>query len=521
MTRQYDNYADLITFSRSSGGTALRPVSYGTELVTNGTFDTDLTGWTLSNSPAWVSGRVELSRNGGIDIVRQSFATTIGAVYKVTADVTGTIGKLGIGVSSLDDSILNAGALVNTSVDRLFVATTNTTWIYLITEVNGTSSWDNVSVKEVLFDQGDLTLFNHPAGIPRIEYDADGNRLGLLIEESRTNLVTYSEDFEATGWGSARVSLLENASSAPDGQSTAYLVTEDSTAANTHDVRTPFISLTNGTSYTFSIYAKPSESSPVNVIALRIAYSSTDIAYFNISTGAVVSEGSDATGTIVDAGDGWYRCSVTSSNVDTGSQYSTVFLTDGTNISYSGDGTSGIYIYGAQFEAGSFPTSYIPTSGATATRAADVASIPVSEFGYNQSEGTVFVDINTPLSTGETNYAFALDDGTTTDMAYIYRDASDLLKASTNVSGALQGTLTLKTSALGNNKVAYALSTNDSAAVCTGESVQTDATYNLPTVTDLVIGNRGAGSRELNGHIKSIRYYPRRLTNAQLQELTT
>lgn len=121
----------------------------GPELVTNGTFDTDLTGWTLSNSPAWVSGRAELSRNGGIDVVRQSFATTIGAAYKVAADVTGTSGKLGIGVSALDDSILNAGALVNTSVDRLFVATTNPTWIYLITEVNGTSSWDNISVREL------------------------------------------------------------------------------------------------------------------------------------------------------------------------------------------------------------------------------------------------------------------------------------------------------------------------------------------------------------------------------------
>jgi len=137
----------MMDVSGAGGSTMAAYLTGATELVTNGTFDTDLTGWLLSASPAVVGGRAELSRNGGIDIIRQSFATEVGKVYQITADVTGASAKLGVGTASLSDNVLNIGSLVDTSVDNVFVAQSNPTWIYCITELNGTSSWDNVSVK--------------------------------------------------------------------------------------------------------------------------------------------------------------------------------------------------------------------------------------------------------------------------------------------------------------------------------------------------------------------------------------
>src|SRR5210317_1676470 len=96
-TKNFDNYSDLITFTRASSGTALRPISYGDELVTNGTFDTDLSGWTdtseLTGSATWNSGAVDLFNDGG-DItkegrIEQSFTTVVGKTYSLTCSRSG------------------------------------------------------------------------------------------------------------------------------------------------------------------------------------------------------------------------------------------------------------------------------------------------------------------------------------------------------------------------------------------------------------------------------------------------
>ena len=518
-TKNFSNANDLITFSRSSAGTALRKIAYGSELVTNGTFDTDVSGWTVNanGSLSLSSNRLRITNVSGRGDAYTSFATEVGKVYSISLDVpdasnppsafwvlSGTAPNTGDNLSVFNEP---AG-----SHEYSFVAASTTTYLTIYVSNSSVASYtefDNISVKEVLFDQGTLTLFNHPADIPRIEYDADGNVLGLLVEESRTNLLTYSEDFSVSG------TTVEDAGEF-QGMS-RKLFTKPGTAAVAY---TPSFTASVG-DYTLTLVMERGTNRYTSfglfsggwLGLARLDWDSMTIA---TSAGTLESSSVDVLGT-GPSGNPVARLTATINVPSAGTVEFYNYLLD----SAPSDENLTVYFYHQQLEAGAFPTSYIPTAGATATRSADVASIPVADFGYNQSDGTVVVDINTPLSTGETNYAFALDDGTTTDMAYIYRDASDLLKASTNTSGALQGTLTLKTSALGNNKVAYALSTNDSAAVCTGESVQTDATYNLPTVTDLVIGNRGAGSRELNGHIKSIRYYPRRLTDAQLQELTT
>ena len=517
-TKVYDNYADLITFNRNSKGTALRPIGYGDELVTNGTFDTDLSGWTLSNSPAWVSGRVELSRNGGIDIVRQSFATTIGAVYKVTADVTGTSGKLGIGVSSLDDSILNVGSLVNTSVDRLFVATTNTTWIYLITEVNGTSSWDNVSVKEVIFDrEGDpLTLFLHPEGVPRIEYDADRNLKGLLIEPDGQNKCLQSEDF-STNWPPANATITTNDTTAPDGTTTADKL--EATTAVAASVGQTVI--TSAVTYTFSVWLKEGNTATTFIRLTDIGTGENTV----ILTWATrtVSGSAGVTARVVnDLGSGdWIRISLTHTLPAGGADVIRIFA--GTSAS----GTAGdyIHVWGAQFEAGPIATSYIPTTTASVNRGKDDITLGSASSLIGQTEGTLYVEVDWRLATGTEQVLLTVSDGTGNNRVQITNIALSVqLRMVAKANNDFKVNVGEDSSGFsGIQKFAFAYKTDDFELYRNGSSIATDTNGSLAalaTLTDIDFQAQNA-TAQANMHIRSIQIIPRRLSDEQLIELTS
>jgi hypothetical protein len=408
---------------------------------------------------------------------------------------------------------------VDTSVDRLFVATTNTTWIYLITEVNGTSSWDNVSVKEVLFDDasGDLTLFNHPADIPRIEYDADGNVLGLLVEESRTNLVTYSEDFTDASWTKNSTTISANSVVSPDGTQSASTLDAAGTALNAL-----FVSLTHTAGpLTFSIYAKEGTKSVLQVDSAVLG-GGAGRANFDLSAGVLGTVDPAWAASIVDVGNGWYRC-VASFTGAGGTGNFIVSMQDSPTAAREASSSAGdLYLYGAQFEVGAFPTSYIPTAGATATRSADVASIPVADFGYNQSEGSVVVEFDYK-SYYNSPRLFSLDQQSNANFEMLgYVNTSGVPLWFVNDNGVTQANSNSGvTLGSGGSKAAVAYAVNDCAISVDGSSPVLDGLASIPTVDQLRIGREAGSSSQLNGHIKSIRYYPRRLTDAQLQELTT
>jgi hypothetical protein len=352
---------------------------------------------------------------------------------------------------------------------------------------------------------------------PRFDYDpVTLAPRGLLVEEQRVNLLTYSEQFDNAAWSKTGATVTANSTTSPDGTVDADTLTEDT---STGDHRTfQSVTVANATAYAYSVYLKPNGRSLVN-----LTFAGVGEATFNISTG-VVTNTALGTAEIQAAGSGWYRCIIRFTTAATSYNAQIRLVSTGTTTSYTGDGTSGIFIYGAQLEAGAFATSYIPTVASQVTRAADIAAITGPNFTpwYNQSAGTFVAEGSAyafPVSASN-NTLVALSDGSTTNASYVYSFGSAGY-AATSTGGVVQANPT-SGSALSPNtpyKMAYAFKANDFAFSVNGAAVGADASGTIPTVNQLQIGRVGA-TVLLNGHIRSIRYYPSRLTDAQLQALT-
>jgi hypothetical protein len=347
-----------------------------------------------------------------------------------------------------------------------------------------------------------------------------GESLGLLVEEARTNLVTASADF-STGWTTTRATLTTNQTTAPDGTTTADLLTED-TSTNTHVLQSNF-SVTAGTSYTLSVWVKQNTSvSPTRNIRLFFpsAQFTTQVAAgFDLTTGVITPTNSPVATSLQFYANGWVRISCTATCTTSSASSSISFqMTSGVLTTYTG-GSSGLYLWGAQFEAGAFMTSYIPTTGTTATRAADVASITGSNFNnwFNANEGSLFAQYRTPAS--GTRSVATFNDGTANERMNLYSSTTDP-KFIVVDGGATQadldgGTISINTE----TRAAIGYAVNNFAMASDNGSAVTDTSGTLPTVTQLLIGNDQANNYQ-NGIIKRLIYWPTRLTDTTLQQIT-
>ena len=537
-TKTYNNYEDLLTFTRASKGHALRPVSYGTELVTNGTFDTD-SDWTDAStgdgSSSISGGKITITdANGGVGRAFQNITIKAGSLYEISFEASGT-NSIYIVASALGiNSGFNSG---QTHVLKIVASASDLEFNLYCSGSSGSASIDNLTLKEVLFDQpdGTLTLFEHPDNIPRVEWDANGNRLGLLVEEARTNLVTDSQDFSASSWTKTNTATLALDSVGPDGQANSAVKLIDDSATGTGVVRVfDNVGVSTSTDYTFSVYAKADQLSKVLLFTIGFTNPSNNGYIFDLNDGTYTAySGTPAlTPSVEYVGNGWYRCSITFTTDATDTGGSLAIYAYDTSEAVDLDGTSSILIYGAQFEEGSFPTSYIKTTGATATRSADVASIPVADFGYNQSEGTLFVDFDMKYKESGSLFPRVVEIAKASSNADRIKiqvvENTGVLTAQSYTNFNIQANLNLGARTGGSldaTKVAFAFKENDFAASDNGDTAVTDTTGTFaPSVgrDTLAIGKQANASNNfLNGHIKSIQYYPRRLTNAQLQDLTS
>ena len=381
---------------------------------------------------------------------------------------------------------------------------------------------------------------------PRIEYDADGNLKGLLIEEQRTNLATDSEDLIIPSSRLTADSVL-----APTGEIIAQswkIVLQTSG----YWYQRPAIN--SGSTYTTSVFVKlPTEANNAGLRYVRLGAQTTfpaASAVFDLQTGTQTSADAGLVGSsITPYGNGWYRISITDTATSTTSGESFSFVLFPASNSSGGAWTQtsdmiGKYLlhtFGWQTETGSFPTSYIPTSGSTVTRTSEQASLNASLFEYNGNEGTTLIEFD------KTNWAYT----TTFPRVYSWGHGSqsvDILNEVYNYGNSEpnSGNIRFRVDDAGGAhsavfgpdyisgsqndniaKVALALKDNDMAIAWNGTVPHTDTTGSpaIDLVTALYIGSKFVESSSsvndyMNGHIKSIKYYPVRLTNDEIKALT-
>lgn len=357
------------------------------------------------------------------------------------------------------------------------------------------------------------TAFNNLMTFSRASQAMLTSSLGYLTY-APNNLLTYSEQFDNSAWGKSAATVTPNATTAPDGTTTADKLVESSDASPTLHVINRSGLITTAGNYTLSIYAKAAERSQ---LAIQFG---ANVAYFDLTLGTVVS----GTGIITAAGSGWYRCSITATIALTNTTVAYYTAVGGT-ATYTGDGTSGVYLWGAQLETGSFATSYIPTVASQVTRSADFATMTGSNFSqwYNQSEGTFVVEADSVGFTSAGAIIYGRGGIGTDDITMRFLPGNFVNGAVSLAGGVTQANLTASGSYPANGtlvKFAMAVKVNDFAASANGSVVVTDTSGSVPVLDRMTLGVGANLAQSLNGHIRNIRYYNTRLPNIQLRTLT-
>jgi hypothetical protein len=359
---------------------------------------------------------------------------------------------------------------------------------------------------------------------PRFDHDpTTGESLGLLVEEQRTNSLLWSEDF--SNWTVNNGSVQSNVITAPDGNVTADKLVENSSTGN-KEVRRGSITFTSGTSLTYSCFVKASERSLFRLSATSAFFGSGTTAYFDLTSGTVYSTtGGVTSASIIPYPNGWYRCIATMlpTSSGTGSVFITLILSGDTS-DYTGDGTSGIYLWGAQLEAGAFPTSYIPTTTAAVTRSADVASITGSNFSpwYNQAEGTVFADVASAPNNTIVQLVTDISDGSGSERMFIRRTGSGSLAFAVVDGAVTQADVGAGTVISGGARFAMAAAYRlNSVNLATNGQIGTEDTFaTIPTSNRMFIAQNLVSAQQANGTIRRLTYWPQRLSNSTLQQIT-
>jgi hypothetical protein len=233
--------------------------------------------------------------------------------------------------------------------------------------------------------------------IPRLDYSL-GSCPSILVEPQRTNLALWSEQFDNAVWVKAAASVTANSTTSPSGLINADKLVEDT--ASTHHSAAQSVLTIIGTIYNISFYAKASERGYIQWNNTLTA----DFANFDLINGVVGTSSGITNQQIQSVGNGWYRCSLNYTGTFAGLasvfRLTIVLSASASRLqTYLGNGTSGLFLWGAQAEVGAYPTSYIPTTSASVTRNADVLSrTNVYTNGWIVSSGgTWFVDLKNTI----------------------------------------------------------------------------------------------------------------------------
>ena len=390
---------------------------------------------------------------------------------------------------------------------------------------NGTG---NVLIQNFQYETGDIATAYIPTTTAAVSVGPTANTarldyLGstcprLLLEPQRTNLITFSEQLDNAAWTKTRSTITANNAVSPDGYTNADRITDTTFTANSSFVERQ-ISSVIGTTYTFSAFLKAG-TAPFMYVGLY------DGANFNViinaSTGAISFTTAGATSTVTAYGNGWYRVSITRTITASASVYPYIGVCQLSNsITYNGTGAYTAQIWGAQYEASAYPTSYIPCLAASATRGADACSKTGISSLIGQTEGTLFYEF-AALANESVTRSIGVTDGTVANRVNISVFATSLF-ARVDVGGVNQvnSSATIVPTAM--NKVAFRYKANDFAAYVNGVKVITDtsgSTFSGTTLSSFAFIQPDSTSA-FSGNVNQILFFKTALTDSELATLTT
>jgi hypothetical protein len=388
-----------------------RGLVLGSELVSNpGPSFTATTGWSINSGHTLsvVGGKIRATNGaGGYATASIPFTTVVGTTYRFVYELQNT-GAMRVATSASSGDIVAATIGTGSAQSVHFKATTTTTYI---------NFYVNSGTVGVTADLSYVTIKELPGN-----HASQSTAASRPVLSARVNLLTRTEEFDNSAWTKDAILAFgsgstANATTAPDGATTADLITEDLTTA-AHGVRQS-VAVTTGVNYTYTVRAK--QAVGTRTLTLRSQYTPTGFqgATFNLSTGATSGVGTGITAASTDLGNGWWLCSISFASSGTGSGVFYVNITSAGTVSYAGDGASSIYIWGADLRLTADATAAIPAYQRVVTATDyDTSGFP----HYLRFDG-----VDDSLSTGSINF-------TSTDKMTVFAGVTKLSDA---VRGAI------------------------------------------------------------------------------------
>jgi hypothetical protein len=482
-----DGSGDL-TFTRASSATRVNAEGLietasilGSELVVNGDFATD-SDWNKTETWSIESNYATASGNSTSQYIQQDFTITNGKTYLFTYEIIeNTLNGSGAALSGSGGFVqIFLSNVIGTH--QVYITADDSGAAYALkigvsaTATTGTIKFDNVSVKE-------YTTLN----VPRIDYTGGGCGK-LLLEPQRTNLLTYSEDFSNASWTKQA------------GITATYNTTETLSPNGTYNA-TKFVG--NGT--TGVLKTSISVSGVVSRSVYLKSVTGTTTATFKEPNTNVPSP---ITLTITNE---WQRFEMIGDN---GSSLQGLQIDDITS--------DGIYMWGAQLEAGSYPTSYIPTTTTAVTRVADSAAKTGISSLIGQTEGVAFLEFDNQLLTSYPNeYIFQIRNTAGTTQLWLRKESgSPYFTTRLIVSSSTIWTFGSITVPNGNTKIAISYKTGNSAIYLNGTQFGSTntAAFSGSSFTDFYFNLSGTANPELK--LQSAMLFPTVLSDDDLTLLT-
>jgi hypothetical protein len=360
--------------------------------------------------------------------------------------------------------------------------------------------------------------------VPRLNYPLiDGVVQGcpsLLLEPARTNLATYSEQFDNAAWTKFGGVVLANTETSPDGAINSDTLQGDSSTVQI--IISQGKTLSAG-QFTSSIFAKAGTANFLELTFDNFVGASNISGVFDLSNGTTSSVGA----IIQSFNNGWYRCSLTATIVsgDVVGSLGYRIRPNAANIFYpNAAATNGqnVFLYGAQLEQGSYPTSYIPTSGTTATRSAETCNNAGDVNTFNDSEGVLMAEISALADDGTARVITINDGGSSDYIGLRYHTVSNTVRFLIKSGGTINFDyfITLP-STLDSNKIAIKYDNTNVYLWANGIQYFQYSPITTPIGLSTLDFDDSLGNDDFYGKTKQLQYFDSALNDSDLETLTS